>query len=397
MMRAVPGDGLGAVTGDADVPPRRRFEVGLVLGWWTLFGIFLTGQHLLYNASVGAEVAVGSALGRAFLAAGVWAAITLVAFAMARRFPVDRRPLLRNVLIHTAAGMSVALAEVTIAYVVGRAIGLFVDVPFRSLVAQGFPTNFLSYWLLVGIGHGLEFYRRLRQRESQAMQLGARLAQAELHLLKSQLHPHFLFNTLHAISALMHRDVKAADRMIARLSDLLRASLDHAAATVVPLTQELEFLEAYLAIERIRLGDRLTVAMAIDPAALGAEVPHMILQPLVENAVRHGIAPRSAPGRIRVSAAVLEDGRTLELEVSDDGRGVNTAGAPRRDRGGGGLGLANTRARLEQLYGAAFEFAAGARDGGGFRVTLRFPLRSAHNLEEPATIVAVPDLEESGR
>jgi two-component system, LytTR family, sensor kinase len=377
--------------------PRRRFELNLVLGWWTLFGIFLTGQHLLYSASIGGQVEVGSALGRAFLAAGVWAAITLIAFSLSRRFPVDRRPRLRNALVHLMAGMGVALMEVAIAYYVGRAIGLFVDIPFRSLVAQGLPTNFLSYGLLVGIGHGLEFYRRLRQRESQAMQLGARLAQAELHLLKSQLHPHFLFNTLHAISALMHRDVKAADRMIARLSDLLRAALDHAAATVVPLAQELDFLEAYLAIERIRLGDRLTVEMEIDENAMAAEVPHMILQPLVENAVRHGIAPRSAPGRIRVAASVLDDGRMLELEVADDGRGPAAAAArERRDRGGGGLGLANTRARLEQLYGADFSFDAGGGDSGGFRVILRFPLRLTQDFEAPATLVSIPEMEESG-
>jgi two-component system, LytTR family, sensor kinase len=375
---------------------KRRFETNLVLGWWTLFGVFSTGQQLLYNAAIGAPIGLGIALGRGLVSAAVWAMITLAAFALARRFPLDRRKALRHGLAHFAAGTGLAVAEVTFTYTFGPVIGVVPQgTPFAQLFFQGVPFNIILYWLLVGIGHGLEFYRRYRQRESQAAQLGARLAQAELHLLKSQLQPHFLFNTLHAISALMHRDVKAADRMIARLSDLLRAALDHAAATVVTLAQELEFLESYLAIERIRLADRLTVEMAIDPAALDAEVPHMILQPLVENAVRHGIAPRSAPGRIRVAAGVEDGGRTLVLEVIDNGRGP--AAVTRRLDGErvGGLGLANTRARLEQLYGSDFHFETAAPEEGGFRVTLRFPLRPAHILEdEPGTLVSLPGHEE---
>jgi two-component system, LytTR family, sensor kinase len=359
----------------------RRFEIMLVLGWWALFGVFFAVQSLLLGAALGTPTDIGPALGRAAFAAGVWAAITLAAFALARRFPIDRRPRARNALAHVGAGMTIATAEVGVTWVVGPGIGVLEPgTPFMQLFFQGVPANFIFYWLLVGIGHGLEFYRRYRQREQQAAQLGARLAQAELHLLKSQLHPHFLFNTLHAISALMHRDVQAADRMIARLSDLLRAALDHAATMVVPLHEELEFLDAYLAIERIRLGDRLTVQLDIAADAHAAEVPHMLLQPLVENAVRHGIAPRTAPGRIVVRGRADRRRGTLLIEVEDDGIGARST----NHAGGGGLGLANTRARLEQLYGADFRLETSAPSGAGFLVTLRLPLRIAENGASPA-------------
>jgi LytS/YehU family sensor histidine kinase len=221
---------------------------------------------------------------------------------------------------------------------------------------------------LVGVGHGLEYYRFYREREAHSAYLAARLAQAELEMLKSQLHPHFLFNTLHAISALMHRDVKAADRMIARLSELLRVALDYTGTQEVSLQEELAFLEPYVEIERVRLGDRLNVEYDIQPSVLEALVPHMILQPLVENAIRHGIAPRAQPGTVRIVARGRRD--MLDLEVTDDGAGL----APGRSANGG-VGLANTRARLEQMYGDRFNFEPRNVSGGGFRVALTIPFR----------------------
>jgi two-component system, LytTR family, sensor kinase len=358
----------------------------VVLVGWTLFGAFLMGQLLVQAASFDVPLSIYEAAGRAFLAAGVWAAITLAAFVLVRRFPIDRPPRLRNALIHQAAGMALAGTEVVTAYFAIRAFG-DEGIAFMRLFFQGFPSNLLFYWLFVGIGHGLEFYRRYRQRERQSALLSARLAQAELHLLKSQLHPHFLFNTLHAISALMHKDVRAAERMITRLSDLLRVVLDHASTTVVALDQELEFLEAYLDIERVRFGDRLRVELQIAPEARQAEVPHMLLQPLVENAVRHGIAPRAAPGTIRLTVAPAAGGRELGIVVEDDGVGER----PGARRGEGGLGLANTRARLEQLYGDAFELHAGNRPEGGYRVKLYLPLRVPNRMA-----LVVPDSELHG-
>ncbi|MCA1560127.1 MAG: histidine kinase [Acidobacteria bacterium] len=169
--------------------------------------------------------------------------------------------------------------------------------------------------------------------------------EARLRTLEAELHPHFLFNTLHAISTLVHTKPDAADRMISRLSDLLRITFDRSGAPRVSLQEELEFLQKYLEIEQTRFQDRLTVKFDIEPDTLDAEVPRLILQPLVENAIKHGVSPRSAPGLVRISARRSEG--TLHLEVSDDGVGLSPGGRARLHTG---VGLSNTRARLECLY-----------------------------------------------
>jgi LytS/YehU family sensor histidine kinase len=185
-----------------------------------------------------------------------------------------------------------------------------------------------------------------------------------------QLNPHFLFNTLHAISALVHKDVEAADRMIARLSDLLRYALESTDAQEVPLRQELGFLNRYLEIEQTRFGDRLTVRLDIAPETLDALVPNLVLQPLVENAIRHGIEPRAKPGRIDLRAR-RENGR-LKLEVCDNGVGLPSGRIPEE-----GVGLSNTRARLQQLYGEGHCFELGDAPGGGLMVSVELPFRAA--------------------
>jgi two-component system, LytTR family, sensor kinase len=356
----------------------RRLEFTLVLAWWGIYGVFLTGQHLLLSASMGVPLSVGGAAARALPGTVVWAGITLVTFALSRRFPIDQPPHVRHVLVHVIAGCLLALIEVTIAYAIDQVTGWF-DGSFVELFFNGFPSNIIYYWLLVGVGHGIQVYRRYRQREQQALILEKRLAEAELHLLKTQLQPHFLFNTLHAISALMHRDVKAADRMLARLSELLRVTLEHVGTHEVTLREELDFLEPYVEIERARLGDRLDFTLDIAPDSLDAMVPHMILQPLVENAIRHAIAPRIATGHILVSSQ--RGGDRLELRVRDDG-----AGSPTPGRRAGGVGLANTRARLETLYGDDFRFDAGHAPGGGFLAALSIPFHAAPAID----VVPVP-------
>jgi LytS/YehU family sensor histidine kinase len=171
----------------------------------------------------------------------------------------------------------------------------------------------------------------------------------------------------------MHKDVKAADRMLARLSELLRGALDHTSDEEVSLQDELSFLESYLEIEKARLAERLTVEVDVPSNVLDARVPHMILQPLVENAIRHGVSPRAAPGRVTIRARGRRD--MLDLEVIDDGPGIQ----PKRlGNGSRGLGLANTRSRLEQLYGEGFSFEPKNRDEGGYRVSMSIPFRSIH-------------------
>ncbi|MFY0533145.1 sensor histidine kinase [Nannocystis pusilla] len=218
-----------------------------------------------------------------------------------------------------------------------------------------------------GRARGL-YARRERRRATEAAQLSAQLAEAQLAALKAQLHPHFLFNALGSISELVHLDPDGADRMLVKLSALLRRALDVASTQEVTLAEELSFLQPYLEIEQVRFADRLTVCWDIEPQARAALVPHLALQPLLENAIVHGIAPRAGGGTVGVAAWVV--GERLVLAVRDDG--VGSAG---RVRAGVGVGLTNTRARLERLYGAAHRFTVSDVAGGGVEVMLELPLR----------------------
>ena len=221
------------------------------------------------------------------------------------------------------------------------------------------------------------YYGRYRERERDAERLAAGLTEARLQALKMQLQPHFLFNTLNAISALIPAEAKPARRMVARLGDLLRIALEHEETQEVTLREELAFLQPYLEIEQARLEDRLTVVMEIAPETLDARVPHLMLQPLVENAIRHGIAPRIEPGRVEISAASGADDRFLHLEVRDDGPGLG------RDGGTGsrkGVGLTNTRSRLEQLYDGEHRFEFANRPEGGTVVRIFLPFRRGDGM-----------------
>ena len=240
---------------------------------------------------------------------------------------------------------------------------------FASMAIGKLQTNLITYTIVVAIGQALDYQRRLRERERRESQLEASLATARLEALRMQLQPHFLFNTLHAISALMHRDVEAADRMMARLSDLLRLTIDGDREAEVPLQREIEFLEGYVEIQQARFGERLRVTLEVAPETLDARVPHLFLQPLVENAIRHGLSDRAAGGTVAVTSC--RAGERLRVTVRDDGVGLPAAGLRE------GLGLANTRARLEALYAAAQRFEIASAPGGGTVVTVEVPWRSA--------------------
>jgi two-component sensor histidine kinase len=233
------------------------------------------------------------------------------------------------------------------------------------------------YLIVMSAAHALGYYRRVKERDVQAVELVANLNRAKLDALRLQLQPHFLFNTLNAISTLVHRDANAADELIGDLSDLLRLSLlttDHE----VPLARELELLDRYLAIEQTRLGDRLRIVREIEPAALAALVPTFVLQPLAENAIRHGLEPRSAPGTITITARATA--QAIHLSVADDGVGLANTDKLTARRG---IGLANTEARLQALHGPAAKLELITPPEGGLRVELTLPFKTAAQPKEP--------------
>lgn len=290
---------------------------------------------------------------------------------MVRRFPLDARRWwwrLPVYLLATAVFTTVHLA-----------LYLALMNPFQT-PPQPFREKFLANWgqsmttyevfmfavLVAGI-HAHAYAKRYQEEALRASELKSQLVRSQLEALKMQLQPHFLFNTLHAISALMYQDVEAADRMIARLSGLLRASLQSAPRQEVPLREELEFLQGYLEIEQVRLGERLTVNMAIEDECLDATVPNLILQPLVENAIRHGIAPRVQPGHLAVDAR--RSGDDLEIMIQDDGLGLSRSAFKE------GVGLSNVRSRMERLYGPAHRFELRDGESGGLTVTLTLPFK----------------------
>lgn len=345
---------------------------------WTLFALFFASEVIVRGAYVGRPLMLGVTLAAWFICAYSWLALTPFVLYLAELFPLERKRWLKNLSLHLIASAIFATLHLAIFSIIASRVGLvpnrqpFVKA-FRNIFISDFHADLLTYWAIIGLVHALDYYRKYRERERSAVQLETRLAQAQLDALRMQLRPHFLFNTLNSISVLMGEDVKAARRMLTRLSDLLRTSLENKGTHEVALREELEFLESYLEIEQTRFQDRLTVRMDVDPATLDARVPNLILQPLVENAIRHGIAPRARAGLIEVCAR-REIGM-VQLQVRDNGNGFaeDSMQSPK------GIGLSNTRARLEQLYGADHRFELTDRDGGGLTVTIEIPFRNCES------------------
>src|SRR5262249_9487050 len=245
-----------------------------------------------------------------------------------------------------------------------------------QLIIKLFMYQFVEFAAVLGVVQAIEYGRSLRQGQLRATQLEARLAQARLEVLRSELQPHFLFNALHAISALMHRNVEAADEMITHLGDLLRLSVERKSVQEVPLREELAVLEPYLSIVRIRFGDRLSINVDVDPSLLEFKVPLFLLQPLVENAIRHGIARRAGAGRIEIRARTFGD--SVQITVFDDGAGLSQAAVRE------GIGISNTKMRLEQLYGSAAELVLHGHPESGTEVLVSIPMTGSKQVEQRA-------------
>jgi signal transduction histidine kinase len=363
----------------------QRTKWGVFLAVWTSFGLFFSTQSYfhakLYEHPVPWRHALLSNLPDWY----IWAAFSLLIGWLFRRFPLEKGRLAASLAVHIPARLLIAWVSLASAV---SALFVFVIGPESNLrwwpvmkrnVAMSYHWWLLVYWAILGAYQGFDYHRRLRDREKRAVQLEAQLVQAQLQALKMQLHPHFLFNTLNSISALLHRDLELADRMIARLGDFLRLTLDNSGAQEVTLREELEFLKCYLEIERVRFQDRLDVSYNVAPETLDALVPNLVWQPIVENAIRHAIAPRAGHGRIAVSAQLKGD--TLQLQVQDDGPGLAALQNP-NGSSGKGVGLANTRERLRQLYGSNHHFELSNGPDRGLLVTVEIPftLSSSHSI-----------------
>jgi signal transduction histidine kinase len=308
-----------------------------------------------------------------------WALLAPIVLWLSRRFVFERGRWRRSLATHIAASILLTATHVGLSEFVNvqviryswREPRLGWWARIESNIVMNVDWEMAIYWAIIASSYAIGYYREAQSRTLRAATLETQLAEAQLQALQRQLHPHFLFNTLNAISALMHRDVEAADQMLTRLSDLLRMALDQRAMQEVALKDELEFLAKYLEIEQARFGDRLTVRFDIDPITLDAQVPNLLLQPIVENSVRHGIAARIDSGVIEICAR-RADGR-LELQVRDNGPGLPNAVSPQPHKG---VGLSTTRSRLEHLYGPEQRFEFSQPAGGGLVVTIAIPFRS---------------------
>ncbi|HEV3236548.1 MAG TPA: histidine kinase [Gemmataceae bacterium] len=355
---------------------RRWFQALLIWGAFTLLGLFDVSLSSLYYVHMNKPAPIGKVLALGVADWYVWAFLTPFVLGFANRLPIRFSTWRYAAPIHVAVSICLSI----LVALFDACFFQWIDLPTEKIMTfQGLLVSIalnkmhlylFVYWAIIGLSHSLEYYRKLRERELQATRLQGQLAQAQLQVLKMQLHPHFLFNTLNTISALIHQDVEVADQMIARLGEMLRATLENSGTQLVPLRQELDFIQAYLEIEKARLGDRLVVRLDMDPDVSDALVPNLILQPLVENAIRHGIAPFSKQGKIVVEARREAD--HLLVEISDNGPGL---AANNKASSRVGVGLANTRARLEQLYPTSHRFNIVNGTNSGLIVSLVIPLR----------------------
>ena len=341
-------------------------------GFWTLTAISFAAQFFFSTRHSALPVSWSQALLSSLADWYLFALLSVPIFRLARRFRFHRANWASMLVIHFTASLYFSLLYIALRS--GLAIfqswmihsPLSFTLTFQQLFIKAFHLNLWIYWVVITVSHALDYYQRFHERELKTSELETKLVRARLHALQMQLNPHFLFNTLHSISALIHVDIAAADRMISQLSQLLRGALDSSEEQEVPLQREVNFLRRYLEIEGTRFGERLRFEFNLEDEALRCYVPNLILQPLVENAIRHGIEPHARPGFIKVIGRI-EDGN-LHLCVSDNGDGLRprTSNSP-------GIGMTNTRQRLAQLYGTRHRLELDSSRGTGLTVHIIIP------------------------
>lgn len=360
---------------------RRWAKWLIVFGIWTLFGFFFTSQVVFQSLLSENPTPFWRVLSWQLFSGYVWFLITPLVLWLGRRFPFEKGGWKTSIPVHIVLSFLIAFCQLAIDAFVLPKLGYlrrYQSAPYLEIYKIFLLVNLhfsvAIYWAVLGIYQVVRYYRKYRERELTTSKLETQLAQSRLQVLKGQLQPHFLFNTLNAISELIYKDREAAEAMIGDLSDLLRLSFEKLEVQEISLKQELEFLKKYLEIEQMRFHDRLRVEMKISPDTLDACVPNMILQPLVENAIKHGIAPRGAGGKIEIGA-VRHNG-SLELSVADDGIGVPFKDLESLNEG---VGLSNTRRRLKHLYGEGQKFVLKNAGTSGLEVNLTIPFKEVKN------------------
>ncbi len=342
---------------------------------WTLLALSFAAQFYISSSQadlvVGWQQVLGGALGDWYVVAILsWPALLL-----ARHCPISRDRWMPGVAIHLLGAIVFSGAFMVLRALVAKWQGWAAHHPIgfaealHPLMVKTWHFNLIIYAVIVGVAQSVRFYRESQERSVRALELEKRLAEARLMALQMQLNPHFLFNALNSIATLIHRDPKAADRMLIRLAELLRMTLDNTSSQEITLRTELSLLERYLDIERIRFGDRLTFTLDVPAELQSARVPTLLLQPIVENSLRHGLGGVMKPGVVEVKAS-RHDG-TLCLKICDNGKGLRPD-QTQKD----GIGLSNTRARLQHLYGIHHELVLQNRPEGGVVVTIELPFRS---------------------
>jgi two-component system LytT family sensor kinase len=371
----------------------KRRELVLIAGFWTFMGVLIAANRLVDLRGGFRAPPASAAAALAFVECYFWALLTPLIFSLASRFSGERVGKVRRIVVFLAVGAVVAVVVANVMNLVRDA--LLPPPPPRRLPTGSFASrsrflgllgpplwalnDFIIYMGVLAAGLARDFSLRYRARQQEAVALRAQLAEARLDALRRQLDPHFLFNTLHAVSSLVERDPRGVRRMISRLSDLLRHSIEGAADQEIELEEELELLERYLDIMRIRFQGRLEVEVHVAPDARDAMVPNLMLQPIVENAIRHGVSRVDGVGRISIDVA-RENGNVL-LRVRDNGPGPDvTTDAPSDEPGG--VGIRNTVERLHELYGNAGSFTLTPAPEGGTVAEIRIPYRSRPTSRE---------------
>jgi two-component system LytT family sensor kinase len=367
-----------------------RRAVILLLGWTMVGLVFAAVSYGVALSQNDKRFGITASLKLNLVLFYLWGVFSPLILRFCRRFRLEfRRLSIRNLTVHVPAIVLFAAVHETLLLAILWSItpssrgelATITDYYARHF-GYGFYIDLIIASLIVIGAHALLYYDDFRTSELQQSSLKAQLAQAQLRALKMQVHPHFLFNTLHSISSLVLEDPPKANSMIARLGDFLRLTLDHADHQLVTLKEETEFLRCYLDIEQVRFGDRLSVVFDLEPQTLSALLPDLILQPVVENAIQHAIAPRATRGHINIQAKRLDS--LLRVAIRDNGLGITSnANSPAKKC----LGITNVRTRLQQIYGSDFRFELTNGENGGLTVIMEIPFQREANsrIEQQST------------